>query len=304
MISRKTSIALAEIYADVFKDSVMPGFLSANDKRFITTDSDKLFDFLYSEDYEAWFCNLIRKQKEVVGTRPLKDFIMKLQTGESLTTAANGWSWEDRERLGQKYLQDLAEDILIFIDGMEDYARRPHKKSRENLIRLLELDGYLFTDSKLLVPDEGVLNVEEEMSVLQEIYSSLGLAEKETAFHHLNLSQEHYLDGKWDDSISNSRKFLECVLQEVAAAHHLKSKDRNLALSKYKSPYKVRDYLQESTLLAKKEKEAIAKIYGVLSETGGHPYMAERDQARLLRNLSLTLSQFVMLRYRGFTEAA
>ena len=47
------------------------------------------------------------------------------------------------------------------------------------------------------------------------------------------------------------------------------------------------------------EKEAIAKIYGFLSETGGHPYIANQDQARLMRHLALTFSQFVLLRLEG-----
>jgi hypothetical protein len=52
-------------------------------------------------------------------------------------------------------------------------------------------------------------------------------------------------------------------------------------------------------VLETKEKKAISEIYGLLSETGGHPYIAENDQARLSRNLALTISQFVMLRYEG-----
>jgi hypothetical protein len=61
----------------------------------------------------------------------------------------------------------------------------------------------------------------------------------------------------------------------------------------------VRDYLERSGLLESKEKEALAKVYGPLSHTGGHPYMAQNDQARLLRHLALTFSQFAMLRLRG-----
>ena len=52
-------------------------------------------------------------------------------------------------------------------------------------------------------------------------------------------------------------------------------------------------------LIEKKEREAIDKVYGLLSHTGGHPYMAEGDQARLLRQLSLVLTQFALLRLEG-----
>ena len=37
-----------------------------------------------------------------------------------------------------------------------------------------------------------------------------------------------------------------------------------------------------------------------MSDTGGHPYMAAKDQARLMRHLALTFSQFVLLRLEGY----
>jgi hypothetical protein len=68
-------------------------------------------------------------------------------------------------------------------------------------------------------------------------------------------------------------------------------------------PYKVREYLQEIGLIDSKENDTIKSIYGLLSEKGGHPFMAQNDQARLLRQLALTISQFVMLRYQGFLSS-
>jgi hypothetical protein len=40
-------------------------------------------------------------------------------------------------------------------------------------------------------------------------------------------------------------------------------------------------------------------VYGLLSHTGAHPYMAENDQARLLRHLALLFAHFAMLRLQG-----
>ncbi|MCZ6777144.1 MAG: hypothetical protein O7D34_11925 [Ignavibacteria bacterium] len=74
---------------------------------------------------------------------------------------------------------------------------------------------------------------------------------------------------------------------------------RNLPESTYSRPVQVRDYLEKEGLLETKEKEALASVYGLLSETGGHPYMAQNEQARLLRHLPLTFSEFAMLRLQG-----
>ena len=123
----------------------------------------------------------------------------------------------------------------------------------------------------------------------------------EAITHFLDLSEEHFLEKRWSDSIANSRKFLESVLQEIAASHCNRAYGKPLSKETYEKPALARQYLEDEGLLESKKREAIAKIYGLLSHTGGHPYMADSDQARLLRHLSLTVGQFVLLRYKGFT---
>jgi hypothetical protein len=176
---------------------------------------------------------------------------------------------------------------------------RSEQPDSQPLLRSLELDGYTYSGKQLHAPESDVLDVEEERGVLQELYSRLKLGESQTAFHHLALSEEHYVAQRWDDSISNSRKFLECVIAQVALTHSTSVAHATLDSKTLERPVAVRDYLESSGLLDAKEKEAIAKTYGLLSHTGGHPYMAESDQARLLRQMALTLSQFVLLRLKG-----
>jgi hypothetical protein len=170
-------------------------------------------------------------------------------------------------------------------------------------LRSLELDGYTYRDGRLLRPEEDALEIQESKGVLRGLYADLALTRADVAFHHLDLSEEHYLAARWDDTISNSRKFLECVLQEVSATHSEKITGTVLDQELKDAPVRVRDYLEKSGLLESKEKEALAKVYGLLSHTGGHPYMAQNDQARLLRHLALTFSQFVLLRLRGKLSA-
>lgn len=167
------------------------------------------------------------------------------------------------------------------------------------LVKSLELDGYIYNNSRLLIPESDVLDIKEEKGVLENLFNLLGLQNKETIFHHLSLSEEHYINSKWDDSISNSRKFLEGVLQEVAAKHSANVKKIDITDSIYSKPVRVREYLEKERLMESKEVGTLASVYGLLSETGGHPYMAQNDQARLLRHLSLTFAQFVMLRLQG-----
>jgi hypothetical protein len=298
MISRRTTLLLAEVFTSVFKRAryVRPGR-----NVYYTVGSAEIYDFLYQNDYDAWFCNLARTAAEKCSSspRPFKDFILEIHTGESLGPTTPDWTWTQRERLGQELLRELVEDIAKWWKGAGDlgsYVREVLMK----LLQSLELDGYVFRGDALLAPEEDVLDAKEQSGVLQDLYTELRLQNRDTVFHHLALSEEHYLAKKWDDSISNSRKFLEGVLQEVAASHHLECQGSAISEDIYSKPVRVRDYMESSGLLGPKEKQALSSSYGLLSETGGHPYMAENDQARLLRHLALTFSQFALLRLRGF----
>jgi len=310
MISRKTALLLAEIITKVFSYTFNSSslFHDSQSKRNYAINTDDLYDYLFENNYEAWFCNLAKvksgySEKFSHATRNLKEFVLKLHTGETQASATPQWTWEQRQKLGQQYLENLAEDILNswYTDWSQkqDYAKPIDQNSIELLSRNLELDGYIYRDSRLLAPEKDVLDVDAETGLLKYLFTSLALANSDTAFHHLSLSAEHYENGNWDDSISNSRKFFECILQETVSLHSQTIKKSPLPLSTLEKSVLVREYLEREGLLETKETEAVAKVYGLLSHTGSHPYMAEKDQARLLRHLALTFSQFVLLRLQG-----
>jgi hypothetical protein len=302
MISRKTTIELAEIFAFCFSkyhSNRSTGY-GSNNSGYYNVDNDKLYDFVFKHDYEAWFCNLTKDIKSYSNTRPLKEFIMKIHTGETVSSATQKWTWEQRRQLGQRYIRDLSEDILndwSILAGQ--YNQKEGGEMAKKLEANLALDGYIYKNSTILIPESEVINTQEESGVLSSLFTSLNLNNKAVFIHHLELSEDHYIAGRWDDSISNSRKAFECVLQEVAAMHSLRFSGVELQEKTYKTPIRVREYLEQEGLVEHKEIMTVAAVYGLLSETGNHPYIAQSDQARLLRHLSLTLSQFVMLRLQG-----
>ena len=298
MISRRTTLLLASIFKSAYDTRHHSGYGHSD---YYTMESSQVYDFLYQNDFPAWFCNAARSAAEegTVTTRPFGDFILKIHTGESLQPATPNWTWAQREKRGQELLKDLA-GCFAKLSKSTDYVPSRVRDSLPQLLQNLELDGYIFRGDDLLAPEEDVLDAKEQSGVLQELYKELQLQNRDTVFHHLSLSEEHYLAKKWDDSISNSRKFFEGVLQEVAASHHLARHGSAISQETYSRPFRVRDYLESSGLLEGKEKQALSSSYGLLSETGGHPYMAENDQARLLRHLALTFSQFALLRLKGF----
>lgn len=294
MISRRSVIALSDVFSRHFTK------YESNTRR-RTADSVAVYDFLYRHEYDAWFCDAARSRTSTA-PRTLKDFILKVHTGESLFEATPEWSWQQREKLGQELVRSLSEDVLN--EAAKDTRPRArhltttlaHIVDDERLRENLELDGYVYKGERLLIPESDVLDVQQEEGILHSLYSELKLGEPEVALHHLRLSEEHYVNGKWDDSISNVRKFAEAALLHVA----LRLNDLGSAQIRSDArPVDVRTHLEREGLLSKKEREALQHVYGLLSETGSHPYIAANDQARLMRHLGLTFAQFVMLRLRG-----
>lgn len=304
MISRKSAKLIADAYHDDYHYS--SSHQSINHKTYYNhyVRIEQLHDFLYEHDYDAWFLNLIKQINES-HPRNLIEFIMKLHTGESVFSVTKDWNWEGREKLGQRYLKDLAQDLIAAYERADDeYHKHSDGKARVAKIKgQLELDGYVYKNGLLYQVDSSVIDEKEEQSYLESLVDQLSLPDKEVIKHHIKNAEEHYVSGKWDDSIANSRKFLEAILAQVAEAMNLKKYSASLSSARLSRPVEVRDYLEREQLIETKEKEATAKVYGLLSGTGSHPYIAQKDQARLMWHLALTFSQFVLLRYEGFLTA-
>lgn len=118
--------------------------------------------------------------------------------------------------------------------------------------------------------------MEEEVGVLESLHSELSLGNKRVAFEALRLSEEHYRSERWSDCIANSRKFLESIMQEVASSHSRLNSGEEISERTFSRPVAIRDYLEHEVLIEKREREAIEKIYGLLSHTGSHPYRPNR----------------------------
>jgi hypothetical protein len=291
MIGRASAKKIGEAYAKVFcleKGSLGPVFKKA-----------QLYDFFYVRGYDSHFLEMVELWSTLPFYRNLIECIMKLHTGGVLARELRGLPLEQREKWGQLCLTRMAESIISINEGggVQLYPEEiAELKSR------LELDGYIWSSDsqKLLFSEAAVLDVKEEQGILVALAEELSFDNRDVIFHHLTLTEEHYVAGRWDDCISNSRKFLEAILQEVASKVSGRVEGKPLPKQIYDKAVLVRKYLNEKALLDTKEEDAIRSTYGLLSDTGGHPYIAQKDQARLMRHLALTYSQFVMLRLKGF----
>jgi hypothetical protein len=261
---------------------------------------EKLHDFLYEDNHEGPFLDLYKRHVETPAD--LKNLILNLHTGMAWVSKTQ--TLETKKEVGQQFIKDLALSILRLLDPYHiDFNIQIPKDPEllaQGLKNALELDNYIYKNDKLLPIESSVIDEEQEQSYLESLLDSLTLADRETIKHHLKLSEEHYIDSKWDDSIANSRKVLDAILSQVASAVYLKVNSAPIPQPMLRNATDIRGFLERQNIVTTVEREALDKSYGALSATGGHPYIAEKDQARLMRHLALTFSQFVLLRYQGF----
>ena len=142
MVSRRTTRALAEVFEKKFRSYHKPGGYGS--KGYYAVDGNALYDFFFDHDYPAWLCNKAKSTWTSGGTRKSKEFIMKLHTGETQCDATKNWTWEQRERLGQRYLYNLAEDILnAWSNKNDELGKKRIATEIKTLLSSLELDGYV-----------------------------------------------------------------------------------------------------------------------------------------------------------------
>ncbi len=276
MISRETTSTLAMIFENQFTEYGHYGEISL---------SATLYDFFFDRNYEI---SILKEIEGLITIEELKRFIQEVQiriVPES----------------GQRLLQKMAEDIINLYRENSQFIDIP-KEYIQQLLLQLELDGYVYKKGQLLPIENSVINQHTEQTYLEILIDSLSISDSKLIKHHLNLSGEHFSNGKWGDCISNSRMALEAILQQVADAIHVKKNGTNLAPNTFSTPRLVRDYFKNENILEDKEVEVIRTCYGLLSNTGSHPNMSEKDQARLMRNLALSLSHYALITYEGFLK--
>jgi hypothetical protein len=287
MISRKSALLIYRFYEELFTEEV--GFAEPH------LHTDAFWDLVYTHDYETWFLDLV---KVATDPRKLKQLMLELHTGR-IIPKSKAVTIHGCQTAGREILKNLAVLALTITADM-GHERETIGEIGQELKAQLELDGYIYKDKKLYLSESSVIDEPAEQSYLENLIDGLSLADANTIKHHLNRSEEHFIGGKWDDSIANSRKVLDAILNQVASAVYLKVNSAPIPPPMLKNATDIRAFLERQNIVTRVEREALDKNYGALSATGGHPYIAEKDQARLMRHLALTFSQFVLLRYQGF----
>lgn len=291
MISRMSSLLAYQLYESAFVN---------DDLGWATLNYEELWEFLYKNDLEGWVLTALKPIQTASG---FKTFFLGIHSGTSFE--ASRCTAHRKQQIEQRVLKDLIETILKMLepDFHDDSGKhRGINLLASALLRQLELDGYMFRNNKLYPLETSVIDEQAEQGYLELLIDNSGLSDVAVVKHHLELCEQAYLDSRWSDAISNSRNFFESILGQVGNA--LSMKNYGLALGSHIAarPVEVRKFLENEDFIDSVEREALAKIYGLISNTGSHPNMAHQDQARLMRHLALTFSQYALLQWIGYQK--
>lgn len=194
-------------------------------------------------------------------------------------------------------LIELAEDLI---------RNRQHYRStviprynfdtpREELERILGLDGWELNDNHLVRRENVLVNIQVEEDAVAAALRAAALPHGQIVSNHLDRSAEEYGRDN-NNSITNARQALEQILRDVAdltadARHDTRP-----------SNDAVRDYLEQSGFLTREEKRGISGLYGFLSGAA-HPGIIDQEAARLGRNFALGACHYVLQKFVQWSAA-
>lgn len=294
-VSRRTALVVAKAYSRAFTRTVLTRTYQEEQR----INSDALHDYLFNEDYPPKLVSIFAGFWQ---PRKMEEFIMYLQEGQSVQHFAPASDDYARKLIGHETLRLLGGTILRFMEQvMKEAPLETVKDVQEyydSLLRLFELDGFQFLEGRLIPMESDSKPAEEERKGIQVLYAALSLPNEVLLKTDLQTAEEHYLNGKWDDCVSNVRQVLELVLKDVARDTVTKLGYPPISDVDLKKPVMVRNHLEKNGLLGKDEMQTINSSYGFMSGVGSHPALGRQDQARLMRRMGMLLAEFVLIRYK------
>lgn len=174
-------------------------------------------------------------------------------------------------------------------------ARYNFDTPREELERILRLDGWEIHENGLVLRENILVNLQIEEDALLVLLRASGFPNTETVENHLNRSAQEYGRDN-NNSITNSRQALEQILRDIADMTADARQDARPANEA------VRDYLEEVGFLTREEKRGISGVYGFLSGAA-HPGVVDEEAARLGRNFALGACHYALQKFAWWSRA-
>ena len=123
---------------------------------------------------------------------------------------------------------------------------------------------------------------------------TLGPPNLDVILHHHEQADETFVNGNWGAASSETRNFFIAVLRGLRDVATAKGK---IAAFAHGNDKNLIEDLKTIGLLTDEEKEAILKLWVLLSYSGSHVGIQDQQRARLTRLLVLGLIQWVCIKF-------
>lgn len=268
MISRKTTLIVANIISNNFTHETKEYTKGHSSKYVEKVNSEKMRDFLFEYGVNGFSIEKLCKSYNL--KQDLKENIMNMHTGIFYSKS----EYIKYQEIGQKDLKSMIVGIL---------KQKIQIESLEILENNLRIDGYIYENGKLY---EINTDIDNKATIIKVKFKRLELGQQEEFEKFYNDMNEHFENSKWEDSIHNGRKLYEIVLLQCASYYSSKIlKDGKIKGEE--KPVQIREYLEKSNYFSKDESNIVQYYYKYISNIASHPKIALQEQADFSRVMTV-----------------
>ena len=281
MISRKTTLYVANIIIDKFTYEKYNRRTSGGGYYSHIVAQEKLRDFLYESGVDGWSIDKIHIIYSDIDK--LKSYILNMETGRFY----NLEKYTQFRKMGQN-------DIKAIIIGLFEHQNELdiNLNKLENLLRV---DGYIYNNGNLY---EVNTDVEEKIELIKIKYKYFNFDQELEFNTFYNNMNEHFTNSKWEDSIHNGRKLYEMILLKVAKCYSNIIGDNKIHGNE--KQVQIREYLENKEFFSEDEINIIRYYYKYISNIGSHPKLALQEQADFCRVLTINICLYALNRLEQF----
>ena len=230
------------------------------------------------------------------GKRP-RDFLPAILDGTiSAKQQRGGWVQESDKQLGQGLMRVFAEVALAH--GLAMPAHLPEVIAlAEELQASLEIDGYELVAGKLTPAAMRGMNLQHEDTYLVHLIRTIAPSNLEVVLHHHNEADETFINRNWGAASAETRNFFVALMRGL---RDIATDRGGVPPFQHGNDSGLIEDFQKRGLLSAEEKDAVLKLWVLLSYSGPHVGIQDDARARLIRLQALGLAQWMCLKFQAW----
>ena len=237
---------------------------------------------------------------EVEYHHPPQDFLPAIHDGAIPSYIRNRHTGPNRDDLiaGQRLLKVFSEVALRFGLDMPEHLPKVRVVADE-LRASLEIDGYEFVSGHLVPATMKGITLQVEDDYLIRLIRSIALTNIDVVLHHHDEADETFVNRNWGSASAETRNFFVALLRGLRDSA---TERGGLPSFAHGNDSHIIEDLHKHGLLTVEEKDAILKLWVLLSYSGRHVGIQDNQRARLIRLLVLGQAQWLCLKFIAWKD--